>query len=173
MPVTYEKIATAEVTTNGTTSVLEIANIPATYTDLVLYVQGRVTGASTAANVQAYGALGSSANIAFAGLGANGEANTASADTGSTEFYARVGSGSAAANQWGSGRIYFANYKQSTGSIPFGGLTVNTNTVATYSTVVLVGGNWYRLDAITTIRMSVSTTYVIGSQMQLYGIKTS
>jgi len=165
MPSTYEKIET--YTIPSAQASYTFTSIPATYTDLVLIVNGKTTGAGgyTALSVRLNSDSGN--NYSRTGIyGANGEASALAQSSISSGFIT-IGQ---AANNFGNAIVNFQDYSNTATYKTFLS-TENYSSLVVYSTVSL----WRNTNAITSITLSGTGGYDIasGSIFSLYGIKAA
>ena len=158
MTVTYNKIATN--TLGSAAASVTFSSISGTYTDLVLIVAGITTSGTQAVAVQVNGDTGSNySRIILFGNGTSPSAFTSSSQT-SAEL------GVLDATTQGNTIYHFMNYSNAT----------------TYKTFLARGnvsseqvragvGLWRSTFAITSITVSVGTTFATGCTFTLYGIK--
>jgi hypothetical protein len=163
IPFSFYSIATATVTSGGTTSIT-FSSIPSTYTHLQIRGIGLGTGF-------AYSYLGfnsdTAANYSYHQINADGATTTASGVANATLIYALQGSSNA--SYPASGVIDILDY-------------TNTNKYKTVKVlsgydkngsgeVYLRSGNWRSTSAITSITITSSTSFDQYSSFALYGVK--
>lgn len=159
MPATYEPITTTTLTSNQTT--VNISNIPGTYTDLILVING----ANSASLNKKINFNGSSTNQSCTALYGSGSGTGASARY--TTAYLDV---------WGPGTnqysciVHIMNYSNTTTNKTY----ISRHDTAGAATEVIVG-LWRSTAAITSIDIvSTSTnTMTAGMTFSLYGIKAA
>jgi hypothetical protein len=168
MAITYEPIAT---TTLGSATTVTFSSIPATYTDLVLVVNGSTTRATTSDTIR----------IQFNG------------DTGSNYSSTNlVGNGSAASsNRYSNETMPFVDGIRLTGTdFPLASMIIyqvmNYSNTTTYKTILARGsaadfnvcaavGLWRSTSAINSIYLQGDTVanFAIGTTFSLYGIASA
>ena len=166
---TYTPIAV--LTGNGSTNPLSFQNIPQTYTDLILVIYGRGTGANTADTTLCYlNANTGTTNYSNTYLYANGTSTFAS--RGSNGVYFNFGNhpgGNAAANNFGVEILQFMNYTNTTTFktvLNRSGYDLN-GSGDTYDSVHL----WRQTAAINRIDIYTSLgSWATGTVASLYGI---
>jgi hypothetical protein len=171
MANTYKAIATVTVGSGGATDI-EFTSIPGTYTDLLVKLSARQSGAASAVKVQ-FNSDTSTANYQQFRLYGNG--TTAVSDTSTVLGYLNpiglTGSGNTA-NVFGNFEMYSPNYSGSSNkSFSFDTVQEENGTLA-YAT--LTGGLWLQTSAITEITLTPTAgSFVEYSTATLYGIKNS
>ena len=165
MALTYEKIA--NTTLGSAQASYTFTSIPNTYTDLVLIVNGKTTGAGGYTALAITLNSDSGANYSRTGMyGANAEAS-ALIQSGISSGFITIGQ---AANNFGNAIVNFQDYSNTTTYKTFLS-TENYSALVVYSTVSL----WRNTNAITSITLSGTGGYNIasGSIFSLYGIKAA
>jgi hypothetical protein len=172
MPATYDSLAT--FTSNGSQNPISFQNIPQTYTDLVLIINGRATGTATEDSTLSY---------INSNTGTNNYSNTYFYTSGSSIISSRATNqvyfgfgthpgGTATANMFGTEVFHFLNYSNST----------TFKTVLAQSSADLNGSGstwttvnlWRQTAAINRIDMYVSGPFwASGSILSLYGIRAA
>lgn len=167
MAYTYEKISSATVGSSGATSV-DFANIPSTYTDLLVKLSGReATGTSLLFTMRINGVT---TNQATKELRASG--STATSGTNTIATLDQNGSGTTA-NVFGNAEIYISNYSSTTTykSYLLDSASEN-NATAGYSR--LGAGLWSSNSAINQLTFYASSGNIAQySVITLYGIRNS
>jgi hypothetical protein len=154
MTATYEKIATATSSNNST---ITFSTIPGTYTDLVLIINGALSGSAIK-------------SVEFNSDTAANYSCTALYGTGSSAISARYAQpyldvANAAANQFVT-VVQFMNYANTTTYKTY----LSRQGAASTSTEAIVG-TWRSTSAITTIDIKTSSNNFGTSTFALYGIK--
>jgi len=165
MALTYEKIA--NTTLGSAQASYTFTSIPNTYTDLVLIVNGKTTGAGGYTALAITLNSDSGANYSRTGMyGANAEASALKQSNISSSFIT-IGQ---AANNFGNAIVNFHNYSSTTTYKTFLS-SENYSSLVFYSTV----SSWRNTNAITSITLSGTGGYDIasGSIFSLYGIKAA
>ena len=167
MAVTYKELAKVTVGAGGASSI-DFTSIPATYTDLSVFISARSSGADPNIMIRFNS---SSSNFSQVRLYSDGS-SLISAGT-YAEFSAWATASTFTASMFGNSLIYIpnytsANYKSFNGD----GVSENQSTTA-YST--LTAGLWSDTSAITSISfiMGSSFNFAQYSTAYLYGIKNS
>lgn len=171
MANTYTLIS-SNVLASATASVT-FSSIPATYTDLVLRVSARGTGATTFENMTVRFNGSAASNYSMTWIRGDGATPTSARQAATTEAWtAYVDAASATANTFGSVDIYIPSYASSNKK-PFSSFSAqenNSTTAYLQSTALL----WGLTDAITSILVDLDGgNFDIGSSFYLYGIKNS
>ena len=167
MANTYTLIASVTVGSGGA-STMGFTSIPATYTDLVVKISSRMSGAvrSTAVTLSLNGSSSS-----FTAKYHYGSGSAAGSYSGTTAIADSDGA-NATSNTFGSQEIYIPNYAGSTNkSFSVDGVQEDNQTEAYAS---LIAGLWSNTSAITSITLTSSSgNFVQYSTAYLYGIKNS
>jgi hypothetical protein len=163
--MTMTKISTVEVGAGGAASI-DFTSIPGTYTDLLIKLSLRGTGADTSFFSTIFFNT-SSANFTSRSLVGSGSAASSSSRTDALLYF--VGA-NATASTFGNADIYIPNYAGSTNK-SFSIDSVGENN-ATASRQEIWAGLWSQTAAITNFKITAgeSTNFVTGSTVSLYGI---
>jgi hypothetical protein len=167
MPITYNKIASVTVGSGGAANI-EFTSIPATFTDLVLFVSGRKD--QTAGN--AYVGINinnSSSNFSHRALFGGGSGSPGSFANSPTTFLGEANFSTATADTFASLFAYFPNYTGSTNKSYSVDSVTETNATTSYQN--LNAGLWSDTSAITSIKLTGLGNFVQHSTATLYGIK--
>jgi hypothetical protein len=168
MPLTYTLIASNTVGSGGTASIT-FSSIPSTYTDLVLLMSLRQSGAGNNVRYSINGTTtGYSERLLY---GSGSSAGSISGSTTYFEFVYTNGSGETA-NSFGNLQVYIPNYAGSQNkSISVDSVYENNSAGATQA---LTAQLWSNTAAITSMTITPSTTnWLQYSTAYLYGIKNS
>jgi hypothetical protein len=175
MANTYVAIATVTVGSGGAASI-DFTSIPATFTDLCIYVSARdaytISGESTQLRIRFNG---DSTNV-YSDRSLYGTGSSAGSNNRSSQSYVRntsIDTSLATASTFGNTFIYIPNYTSSNNkSISFDGVTENN---ATAAIAELTAGLWANSAAISSIVISSQSgsNFVQYSTATLYGIKNS
>ena len=167
MPTTYKKIATVTVGAGGASSV-EFTSIPQTYTDLVIHISARSTGAdpnimirfnSSSSSFSQKRLFGDGSSVASYGTYGEWSAwATASTDTAST---------------FGNSMIYIPNYTSSNNKSFASDAASENNGTTAY--ITLGAELWSNTAAISGVSFIMGSNYNFAqhSTATLYGIKNS
>ena len=168
MANTYVKIATVTVTSPSTTTNIQFASIPSTYTDLVVKLSSR--GSAASPGITAY-VNGNNSNGSFRTLTGSGSAAFSSSASGYMDITVINGSGTTAST-FTSTDIYFPNYRSSANkSFSVDAVTENNATAATAGMYAIL---WSNTSAITQLDFTINTGfYDQYSTATLYGISKS
>jgi hypothetical protein len=166
MANTYTAIATVTVGSGGAANI-EFTSIPATYTDLVVYVSARFNNNTSPFYLYFNG---SGSNYSDRRLTGNGAA--ASSNTSSTIRVGNFNGTDTTSNTFSSHFIYIPNYAASTNkSVSVDSVSENN---ATTAYAQLIAGLWSDTAVITSIKLQEGTdNFVQYSTATLYGIKNS
>jgi hypothetical protein len=168
MANTYVKIATVNVGVLGAAS-MAFTSIPSTYTDLVIKISGRTTGAGVT-NYIKIGLNGSSASFTERSLGAGGASVYSFTSPG--DYLAETVGGGSTANTFSNSETYIPNYA-SAANKSFSTDSVAENN-ATTAQSALTASLWSNTSAISSIELTPFTgTFVQYSTATLYGISKS
>lgn len=170
MPNTYSLIASSTVGAGGAANI-DFTSIPATYTDLCVYVSTRTSKTGTVfdtLNLRFNGDTGSNYTLkAVQGSG------SAASSYGSTTTQLNIGNSNSAittSNTFNSTSVYIPNYLSSTSKSVSADDVLENNATEAYAT--LGAGLWTGTSAITSIRIyAVGANFVQYSTAYLYGIK--
>jgi hypothetical protein len=165
MAQAYVPIQTVTVGAGGSSSI-EFTNIPATYTDLYIFLSARSTASFVAddLNVQFNN---SSANFTYRNIYSTGS-GTVTSSSGSTNIIGAMNGANSTASVFSNASIYIPNYTSSNNkSISFDGVVENN---ATRGDDTLWAALWSNSAAITSIKLSGSANLAQYSTATLYGI---
>ena len=168
MANTYTLISSVTVGAGGASSI-DFTSIPATYTDLLVKLSTRTTGAAVADVSLRFNSA--TTNYSYRDIEGNG--STAASYSGTSFLWAgEANRGDATASTFANIEIYIPNYAGSTNkSISVDSVTENNGTLA-YSD--LIAGLWSNTSAITSISLLLSSgNHAQYSTAYLYGIKNS
>jgi len=168
---TYVAILKTVLTSNQAS--VTLSTIPSTYTDLLLTISARDTGASGYVIVRA-----NSINSGYSETDMRGDGATA--DTiragGDAQFFAqgylRIPNSGSTSNTFSSQEIYFPNYAGSTNKIA-SATSVNENNSSSVQYITLGAGYLSNTAAISSLLLTCATSFASGSRFDLYGIKNS
>ena len=166
MASTYEKIATT--TLGSDTATVTFSAISGSYTDLVLVLMTRCTGAQNSAGMDLLCTVNSDSgsNYSQTNLTGNGSAASSNRNTNATSFF--LGSTSnKSTNDWPIVRASFNNYSNTT---TYKSVLIRQDTSESYT--VAKAGLWRSTSAITSLSFTVesSLSFKSGSTFTLYGI---
>lgn len=164
MPNTFTLISTTTLGSNAAS--IELTSIPATYTDVVIKLSLRGTGADTSFFSTIF-FNSSSANFTSRSLVGSGSAASSSSRTDALLYF--VGA-NATSNTFSNSEIYIPNYAGSTNkSFSIDGVSENN---ATAGRQEIWAGLWSQTAAITSFKITAgeSTNFVTGSTVSIYGI---
>ena len=170
MPVTYVPIQSVSLTSNQT--VVTFANIPQTFTDLVVRATARYAATNTFTVTRLF-VNGVTTNQSQRNLFGPGDTNTASSASGnwSANTYVAVPS-DYTPNTFGSAEWYIPNYAGSANkaSSLFGVVENNSATAWIGANALL----WSSTNAITSVSFEgIGGSFAAGSAFHLYGIKNT
>jgi hypothetical protein len=168
MANTYKAIATVEVGSGGAAG-MAFSSIPSTYTDLLIKLSTRTTGATGADVSLKFNSA--TTNYSYRDLEGNGS-SVASYNGTSFLWAGEANRGDATANTFANIEIYVPNYAGSNyKSISVDSVTENNGTLA-YAD--LIAGLWSNTAAITAIDLILTSgNHAQHSTATLYGIKNS
>ena len=172
MATTYTLISSVTVGSGGAANI-EFTSIPQTYTDLVIQLSGRGTGAGgeVSATLQFNN---NSSNYSSRWLRGSGAAASSGSDTyGTDEIYLfEMPAASATASTFQNGSIYIPNYTSSNNkSVSVDSVSENNGTTAW---AYLTAGLWSNSAAITSIKFLIQIgNYAQHSTAYLYGISNA
>lgn len=155
MPATYDKINTA--TASGSQATISFTSIPATYTDLILVING---GTNVGYAVRLNGDSGS--NYSFTRL--YGDGSSAVSDRGTNTTDITSGWGGNTNNVF---TVQIMNYSNTTTN-----KTALTR-IGTNSFVVALVGLWRNTAAVNQVSIHGTANYAAGTTFNLYGIKAA
>jgi len=167
MANTYIAISTTTVGSGGA-GTIQFSSIPSTYTDLLLKVSARTSGAAQTRNMR----ISFNSDTAnYSSIALNGNGSSAFSDTSTNYLVGYVNAASTTASTFANVEIYIPNYTSSNNkSYSVDGVTENNGTEA-YAK--LNAGLWSNSAAITSITLDATN----GAEFQqystatLYGIK--
>ena len=166
MPVTFTKI---QVTTLGSAQAsFDFQNIPATYTDLVLKLSVRSTGATNWANIGINGGSPTATNLVHL-LNFSGTIIGQAYD-----YFRSPANGTAASTDtFSNGEIYLTNYAGTSNNKTMIGDGVQTSNNAGDIEIQLAGFRWPFTAAINRLTITCDSTsnFAANSSASLYGIK--
>ena len=168
MAITYTAIATVTVT-SATAANIEFANIPQTYTDLVVKLSGRTSG-TNATGVFQFNTDTTAANYQVRWLGGSG--SSASSGNSSNPWFFNITQSTDTSNTFSNVELYIPNYTGTTQkSLSVDSVTENNSTAVTMN---LFAGLWNGTSAITSIKLDpFDGDFVQYSTATLYGIKNT
>ena len=172
MPTTYTKIATVTVGSGGAADIT-FSSIPATYTDLSLFISTRQPGGANSWSDLRIRFNGSTTNYTDKLLYGDGSTAASISETDTGIIIRSVNNGVATANTFGNALIYIPNYTSSNNkSVSIDQVTENN---ATQALAGLTAGLWSNSAAITSIAFTPNTAgnFSEYSTATLYGIKNS
>jgi hypothetical protein len=169
MPKTYEPIATQTLGTAAAS--VTFSSITGTYTDLVLVMSAKGTGAGSDRDVSMTFNSDTGANYSRTRLFGNGTSAQSSRTTGASNIVIGNMPGSSSTLGDGNMVIQINNYSNSTTNKT---VLIRSNTASTYGTVFAIVGLWRNTAAITTITFTPDTgNFDTNSTFSLYGIKSA
>jgi hypothetical protein len=175
MATTYVQIGSTVTVGSGGAATIDFTSIPATYTDLVLKLSTRQSGASSATTIR-MGFNGSTAAIySYRYIQGDGGSASSSSGTGATntsnETVVNNGAG-ATASTFASGEVYIPNYTSANAKSWSADSVQENNASTAYSR--LTAGLWNNSTAINRISLVDSEgNFVQYSTATLYGISKS
>ena len=174
MANTYILIASSTVGSGGAASI-QFSSIPSTYTDLLVKITGRTSGAVDGSGIyfQVNGVTGSGKYSSKLLYGDGSTAASGSDLNGTTMIqFGQTNGASSTSNTFGSHEVYIPNYA-ATGnykSISFDSVYENTNP---NPYMMLTAGLYNENTAISTITFTAGANFVQYSTAYLYGISNS
>jgi hypothetical protein len=176
MANTYTLISSSTLASTGTSDFI-FSSIPNTYTDLLIKISARLTGATTQDSMYVR-FNGSSGGTDYQEINLRGNGTTAAGNfPGTNQEYVVVGNAlpgsSSLAQTFSNTSLYIPNYSSSTKkSLSVEAVNAN-NTTTAY--LYLVSGLWNLTNAITSIKFTSASAYSFAqhSSFYLYGIKNS
>jgi hypothetical protein len=172
---TYTQIGSAVVVGSGGAATMTFTSIPSTYTDLVVKISARSSRSAARDELQV---VFNSTASSYSGKNIIGfDTNSvASYDSSPSTYLAglNISGSSATASTFGSTEIYIPNYAGSTNK-SLSVDTVGENNSSTSWIVGLNAGLWSNTAAITSITLSVTSTFsfVQYSTAYLYGVSNA
>jgi hypothetical protein len=164
---TYIQIATVSVTAGGGQAAIDFTSIPSTYTDLILKVSARITGATDFATLS-IAFNGSTSNFTSRLLQGDG---SSAVSAGLTNFSGGVGGTLLTASTFNNVEIYIPNYAGSTNKSFSSDSVVENNATAARDT--LIAGLWSQTAAINQVTFTSSSNFAQYTTATLYGISKS
>jgi hypothetical protein len=159
-----------ETKTLGTAAAsIEFTSIPQTFTDLVILVSGRTTGAGVSQDLFARFNGDSGANYTMRRLIGNGA--SASSDSNTADGVVRLGqvcASGATANTFGNTASYIPNYTGSTSKSVSSDSVLENN--ATTAFQFIIAGIYTPTTAISSVTLLSFDNFAIGSTASLYGV---
>jgi hypothetical protein len=164
---TYTQIGSAVTVGAGGAATISFTSIPATYTDLVVKLSGRVNDTNPNIFLSINGSTSTFTAIALYGDGA-GAASTNAVP----RIAAYVSGSSNTSNAFGTADIYLPNYLASTNKSWTSDTASETNAATAYAG--LLTGLWATTSAITSLTFTPSTgSFVQHSTAYLYGVSNA
>lgn len=157
MAATFTPIAS--ITLGATTASVTFSSIPQTYTDLILVSQTRLTTNTRAMQMT----FNSDSGTNYSVTRVYGNGSTVTSDRFSTQPF--IDSAFISTSNWNISRHNIQNYSNSTTN-----KTVLGRWDDSAAFTVLQCGLWRNTNAITSISLSVTDTFIVGSTFNLYGI---
>ena len=173
MPVTYKKIASVTVGAGGASNIT-FSSIPATYTDLVLFLSARDAGTGTNTQFRVEYNGSSTAVYSDRQLAGNGSSASSYSRSGSSAMLnTSIPSSGATANTFSNTTVYIPNYAGSTNKSASVDGVAETN--ATAVDMELSAWLWANTAAINQIKITLQSgaNLVQYSTATLYGISKS
>lgn len=166
-------VAIAKTVLTGTQADVTFSSIVGTYTDLVLLISARMTGASSRSESCNIQLNGTATNYSYTYLQGSGAAATSARASSTTAIYiGEVPQSTATSNTFNNNALYFPNYAGSTNKVVSIDNVQEDNQTTAYITPA--AGLWSNTAAITQIRIyGVASSFAAGSRFDLYGIKNS
>ncbi len=157
MASTYEKIA--NTTANGSSSTIDITSIPATYTDLVLIINGYITGSSgTDYKIRVNSDSGSNYSRTF--FQGDGSSAVSYRESNVTSTYGYL--------QYTNPAVSILNFMNYSNTTTYKSIVHRDN--AASSVVVVTSSLWRSTSAITSISLIANANFASGTTFTLYGI---
>ena len=169
MAATYTLIASN--TLGSDTASVTFSSIAGTYTDLVLRMSIRQTGAATQGNVFIKVNNSSSSDYGTTDLRGSGSAASSTRDTSNTYIAYTANYDTSTSNTFSSVELYIPNYAGSTNKVFSLFAVQETNATAAYMSAEAAIRT--STAAITEINLTGNSDYKSGSSFFLYGIKNS
>jgi len=170
MANTFEAIATVTVESGGAANI-DFTSIPATYTDLFLYISARSERAQTqdGMNIKFNSSTASFTGIYLAAIGSAGpQSGTLTTGAGS------IPAANATASTFSNHSIYIPNYASSNNNKSYSIDSARENNSSTVFQLDLIAGLWSNTAAITSIGFfNDNANFAQYSTATLYGIKNS
>jgi hypothetical protein len=168
MADTFIKIATVTVGGGGSATI-DFTSIPSTYTDLMVYLSGRSTGADNSRFVRIRFNSDSGSNYTNKRVRGDGSTASSAGETSDTSGFTVMSGGNNTASTFGSTSIYIPNYAGTTNkSFSTDAVTENN---ATGAEAMLFAEIWNNTSAISSITLTPSANnFAQYSTATLYGI---
>jgi len=172
MPATYTLISSNVLT--STAASVTFSSIPATYTDLVLKISGRMSDTGSSFPRIRFNA-DTATNYSATYVRGDGASATSARDPNDTYVaYMIENNTSNTANTFSNQEIYIPSYAVSQNKPLSIAYARESNAASTDVNLGAVAGLWRNTAAITEISLiPISTTYAIGSSFYLYGISNA
>lgn len=174
MPVTYRRIASAEIT-GATAANIEFTNIPSGYTDLIVKFSARTNRATVGSDIYAEFNGNTSAVYSFRraygdGGGANSDSLT---DNAKGCFVGWATATNATTSTFGNAEFYITNYTNSSNKFISGDSVSENNGSTSYQQIVASSWSPSPSAAITSIKLLDynGASFVTNSTATLYGVK--
>lgn len=173
MPLTYTQIAATTLTTSSTT--VTFNNIPQTYTDLVLRMSARATGATTSRILWIRCNNNTSGIYSSIWVNGSGSATESSISDNATTIDGRqIPAETITSNTFGNSELYFADYRNTSHNKQIGISSAVENNAAT-GWVSAIASSFRPTESAAISRidllLSGSASFVADSSFYLYGIK--
>jgi hypothetical protein len=166
--MTYTLIAHTEVGSGGAANIT-FSSIPATFTDLVILVSARTTGASYAINATINGSTADYTYRALEGDGSGAQSFTQATSGAPPRLIASQSRTGDTANTFGSAQIYIPNYRGSTAKSISIDTIMETNGTTAFQDIV--AALWNNTAAINSIALVPAlSNFAQYSSATLYGI---
>ena len=167
--MTMQLIARTTVTGSNAANI-SFTSIPATYTDLVVYLSLRQTADTNDTMIRFNGVTTSYSQRTLLGNGSSASSNTGTSAT-FIRLYGGSNPTSYTANTFSNAMVYIPNYTSAVNkSVSVDSVTENNATAAIQG---LVAGLWSNTAAITSIEFDFydsASDFLIGSSASLYGV---
>ena len=173
MPATYTLIASNTLSSSAAS--VTFSSIPATYTDLVLRLSGRINVSAWSSTLTIKFNSSSATNYSRTDVRADSSTVSSTRTSAATSMVMRsVINGLDQADTWSSVELYIPNYAGSTNK-PISGFGASEANDASAGTVykTIMAGLFSDTTAISSIELSSSQDFVSGSSFFLYGIKST
>jgi len=170
MPSTYTLIASNTLSTAGLS--VTFSSIPATYTDLVLKVSARTANAipTRTARLRLNGL--STTIYSYTILDTDGGSVTSTRASSTTESPLLVNGNTSTSSTFSNTEIYIPNYAGNTQK-PIGTVYVGENNLTTPMALGAVASLVNLTSAVTSLEITNTSNFSVGSSFYLYGIKNS
>jgi hypothetical protein len=170
---TYTLISSV-TTGSGTTSTIEFASIPQTYTDLVLKISARNNRTTAAFGTMTIQFNSSSSNFVYRQL--QGYTTGSNSTTDTAGFPASASTDFQTANTFGNAELYIPNYTSSNNKSYSSDFVNENNSSASEAAVMgLIAQTWSDSAAITNIKLGFTSgfTFKQYSTAYLYGVSNA